>query len=170
MWGVFWVLVRKTPRKQNKSLMTSVSSKRWNCSWLVLSCHSQVKQTGVGLTLSLHYWLLLLFIYYYVACPCDWTLSSGDPPSPQSVHCLTLWIEWPLVFRLLSQAHCLQSSKQFPLTSPLEMGTLKLKTFSSFSKVIYIGVRWEFNITRANPHICYILKSHQRGPAHPDCF
>ena len=34
---------RKTPRKQDKSLVTSVSTKPQNCSWAAFSCHSLVE-------------------------------------------------------------------------------------------------------------------------------
>lgn len=45
----------KTSRSQGKSLMISISSKTWNCSWKVLSCPSQVQRTGQSFLQITHY-------------------------------------------------------------------------------------------------------------------
>lgn len=52
---------KNTPRKQDKDLETSVSSKSWNYSWNVFVYPSQVYCIEVSLFQIFHYYLLLLF-------------------------------------------------------------------------------------------------------------
>lgn len=46
---------RKTPRKQDQSLESSISSKPQNCSWNMLQCPPQIQQMGVSLLQVIYY-------------------------------------------------------------------------------------------------------------------
>jgi len=116
-WGEFWVLLRK----QDKNLVASVLKQKptiWNCSWIMLSCHSQLWQKGVSLFYSLTTDCCYLFVCLYennhglllllllLLSLCDLPTMNGlsamcnlplwlcfpwvTPLNPQSLNCLML--------------------------------------------------------------------------------
>lgn len=125
LWGGFWVLVEK----RTSVLLTSVSSKPRNCSWDL----SFVLLPGVADILNN---CLLLFVHMplwknmflpcaaclpHVACPCQYTLYTCEPPlNPQRINYLMLWIKLAVAWDF-SPPHLLAPFSQVPPS--LEMKT-----------------------------------------------
>lgn len=120
----------KPPRNQDKSLVTSVSSKTRNCSWTVLLSSSKVADKS-EFTSIIHYNWLSVFVYtslrkntfchvrlahhmqsaFVIGCFMHVTLLN-----PQSINCLRLWRHLATAGDFCSP-HFLAQVPQAPLTA-----------------------------------------------------